>query len=124
MSVTLIKSYFTAGWSMPGCLPESPAALFTTLDDAREYLADELDRASGELFERELEDARLDYPTVDEYMANYESAHEGSTSIAGSAGLVRSDPDGDIAWSVGQMRAGWSTSEPDDYCYFIEAAQL
>jgi hypothetical protein len=123
MPVSLVKVYFTAGWSMPGCLPDS-AALFTTLADAREYLADELDRAADEMFERELETARLEYASEAAYQADYESAHEASASISGSAGLVRSDPDGDIAWSVGQMRAGWSTSEPDDYCYFIEAAEL
>src|SRR6478735_9095687 len=120
MSVSLVKRYFTAGWSTPGCLPDSPAALFVTLDDARAYLADELDRASDELFELELENALLDYrANQDEYLADATTAHADSASMSASAELVRSDRDGDIAW-----RGGWSTIEPDGYAYWIEPASL
>lgn len=124
MTVSLVKAYYTAGWSFPGCLPESDPALFVTLDEARAYLADELDRAADEYFATELDQARLDYTDVEAYEADFATAHEGSSSIAGSAGLVRSDVDGDIAWTVGRMAGGWSTSEPDGYSYWIERAQL
>lgn len=124
LPVSLVKVYFTAGWNMPGCLPDSdgPGPLFTSLDDAREFLASELDRAADEVFEQELENARLDYSHVDEYMANYESAHEDSTSITGSAEIIRHDPDGDVTWQA--MRGEFSTSELDGYVYWIARAEL
>lgn len=119
-TVSLVKVYFTAGWSMPGCLPESPAALFTTLTDARAYLADELDRASDEMFATELDNARLDYAgDLDAYQADIDAAHADSASMSGSAELIRSDRDGDI-----RATGGWSTIEPDGYAYWIERASL
>lgn len=118
MSVSLVKVYFTAGWAMPGCLPESDPSLFTTLDDAREFIADELDRAADEMFATELDNARLDYAgDIDAYHADIEAAHEMSTSISGTAGIVRNDPDGDVTWQA--MRGEWASSEPDGYVYFI-----
>ncbi len=37
---------YAAGWNMPGYLPDSPDSVgeFDALDDAKSYLADELDR--------------------------------------------------------------------------------
>lgn len=124
MTVSLVKVYFTAGWNMPGYLPDSDTAgpLFATLDEVREYLADELDRAADEMFDRELENARLDYETEAEYSADYESAHEDSVSISGSAEIVRRDPDGDVSWSA--MRGEWATNEPDGYVYWVARAEL
>lgn len=122
MSVSLVKRYFAAGFNTPGCLPESPAALFVTLEDARAYLADELERAANELFELELENALADYRTEDDYNADWSAAHSDSASMDGSAGLVRRDPDGDVAWRAN--RGGWSTIEPDGYAYFIAPAVL
>lgn len=101
MSVSLVKVYFTAGWSMPGCLPESAPVLFTSLDDAREYLADELDRAAEHA------------ESIGDDDTDWDAA-----SLAGSAEIVRNDPDGDVTWQA--MRGGFSTSEPDGYVYWID----
>ena len=118
MSVSLVKVYFTAGWATPGCLPESDPTLFTSLDDAREYIADELDRAADEMFATELDNARLDYAGDEEaYRADIDAAHELSTSISGTAEIVRNDRDGDVTWQA--MHGEWSSSEPDGYVYFI-----
>jgi len=103
-TVSLVKVYFTAGWNMPGCLPESDPTIFTNLDDARAYLADELDRAAGELAESDTDECYSSWDDV--------------ASMEGSAEIVRNDRDGDVTWSA--MRGGWSTIEPDGYAYYIE----
>lgn len=36
---------FSAGWNMPGCMPDSEPALFIDSDDARMYISDEMDNA-------------------------------------------------------------------------------
>lgn len=105
MSVSLVKVYFTAGWSMPGCLPESEPTLFTSLDAAREYLASELERAA--------DDAAQSIGWDDDGQAEQDSA-----SMSASAELIRGDRDGDVTWSA--MRGGWSTIEPDGYAYWID----
>jgi pterin-4a-carbinolamine dehydratase len=91
--------------------------LFTSLDDAREYIASELDRAADEMFDTELDNARLEYSDIEQYEANYPEAHELSTSVSGTAELVRHDRDGDVTWQA--MRGEWSSHEPDGYVYFI-----
>jgi hypothetical protein len=100
MSVSLVKVYFTAGWAMPGCLPESDPTLFTSLDDAREYIASELDRAAEQA------------GSIGEDDTDWDAA-----SLAGSAEIVRNDRDGDVTWQA--MRGEWSSHEPDGYVYFI-----
>lgn len=39
---------FAAGWNTPGCMPDNPPQLFIGSDDAREYIADEMDRIADE----------------------------------------------------------------------------
>ena len=39
---------YAAGWNMPGYMPDSEPALFLDFDDARAYLADEIDRIADE----------------------------------------------------------------------------
>jgi len=121
MTVSLVKRYYVAGWNMPGYLPDRDSALplFTTLGDARAYLADELDRASDDMFATELDNARMDYTDIEQYEAHYSEAHEGSASMSGSAELIRSDRDGAI-----RATGEWSTIEPDGYAYWIAPATL
>jgi len=107
MSVSLTKVYFTAGWAMPGYLPESDPTLFTSLDDARSYIADELDRAAEQAEMSAYAPGWEDNAEMDEQAA----------SLAGSAEIVRNDHDGDVTWQA--MRGEWSSSEPDGYVYFI-----
>lgn len=116
-TVSLVKVYFTAGWNMPGYLPESDPTIFTNLDDARAYLADELDRAADELFQLEFDNALQDAHETGEW-ATVEDAHGDSASMNATAEIVRNDRDGDVTWSA--MRGGWSTIEPDGYAYYIE----
>ena len=101
--VSLVKVYFTAGWAMPGCLPDRDTAtpIFASLDDAREYIADELDRAAEQAESIAADDTDWD-----------------AASLSGSAEIVRNDRDGDVTWQA--MRGAWSSLEPDGYVYFIE----
>jgi len=117
MSVSLVKVYFAAGWAMPGCLPESDPTLFTTLDDAREYIASELDRAADQLFQLEFDNAVLDY-NADGVWPSAELAHADSVSMNATAELVRNDRDCDVTWLLA-MHGEWSSHEPDGYVYFI-----
>lgn len=40
--------HYHAGWTMPGCLPESPYVTFDTMQDAVDYVRDELLRCEPE----------------------------------------------------------------------------
>jgi hypothetical protein len=42
---------WSAGWNMPGYMPDNPPALFLGWDQARDYLVEELERALEELEE-------------------------------------------------------------------------
>lgn len=52
---------WSAGWNMPGCLPDAEAARFLDADSAREYIADEMAREA---------DARGEELTVSEIVAD------------------------------------------------------
>ncbi len=39
---------YSAGWNMPGYMPDNVPALFTDCDAAREYIAEQLERAADE----------------------------------------------------------------------------
>jgi hypothetical protein len=42
---------FSAGWNMPGYMPETDPQQFDSFEDAREYIADELDRAADHVYD-------------------------------------------------------------------------
>jgi hypothetical protein len=132
MSVSLVKVptispttiVYVVGYSMGGYSPDPDHVhAYATLDDARSALADELERAADLTFDNELEDARQDYASEADYSADIMAAHEASTSLSGSAELVKSDRAGDIAASV-TRHGGWSTSEPDGYVYWLDAVTI
>jgi hypothetical protein len=39
---------WSAGWNLPGCLPEMEPAVFDTKEDAEQFIADEIEFVSGE----------------------------------------------------------------------------
>jgi hypothetical protein len=39
---------FTAGWNLPGCLPEMEPATFATREEAMDFIADEQDRVADD----------------------------------------------------------------------------
>ena len=41
-----MKTKFSAGWSLPGCLPEMEPALFDTQEEGEAYIAEEQERSS------------------------------------------------------------------------------
>lgn len=56
--LTETRMLYVAGWNMPGYMPDSEPARFQTWEDARDYLAEEMDRAAeslGDLPESALE---------------------------------------------------------------------
>ena len=42
-----MKTKYSAGWSLPGCLPEMEPALFDTQEEAQAYIAEEQERSNG-----------------------------------------------------------------------------
>jgi hypothetical protein len=61
------EGHYVAGWNMPGYMPDSEPAAFDTCDEARDYIADEMDRdADQEADSREATGDRLhsDYATA------------------------------------------------------------
>lgn len=44
---------FSAGWNMPGCMPDNAPALFLDADDARLHISDAMDRAAEQEDESE-----------------------------------------------------------------------
>lgn len=129
MTVSLVKItpdtiVYAVGFNMSGCfLPDSESHVCATLDAARSALADELTSAADAMWDSELATAQDTYTSEDEYNAHFSEAHEGSTSISGSAEIVAGNEGGDVAWSV-ERTGGWSTIEPDGYVYFIHAVTL
>lgn len=49
---------FSAGWNLPGYMPDNAAAIFTSADDARMYISGEMDRAAEEYEEQIDEDSQ------------------------------------------------------------------
>jgi hypothetical protein len=47
---------YSAGWNMPGYMPDSEPACFLSDDDARSHLADEMERAADELADERPDD--------------------------------------------------------------------
>lgn len=47
------RDLWSAGWNMPGCMPDSDPAVFLTAGAAREYIADEIDRAAEDVSDAE-----------------------------------------------------------------------
>lgn len=39
---------WTAGWNLPGCLPEMEPAVFDSKEDAEEFIANEIEFVSGD----------------------------------------------------------------------------
>lgn len=44
---------YSAGWNMPGCMPDSPPVVFADADDARMYVSEQMDR-DAESFEDDI----------------------------------------------------------------------
>lgn len=42
------RGVWTAGWNIPGYLPDEPAEVYESWDDARQYLDNELERAGDD----------------------------------------------------------------------------
>lgn len=40
------KQVYSAGWNLPGCLPDSPPALFESEEEANAYIKDERESAN------------------------------------------------------------------------------
>ena len=51
MTTETFPTYFIAGWSLPGCLPEMDPATFETEAEAREFIADERNRFADDNYE-------------------------------------------------------------------------
>jgi len=49
------KQVWTAGWNLPGCLPDSPPAVFETKEEAEAYIKDERESADEMYAEAESE---------------------------------------------------------------------
>jgi len=113
MSVSLVKItpatvVYVVGYSYGPYSPDPDHVhAYATIASAREALADELERAAEHCAD----------------MATDEFEDMASASIAGSAELVKSDRDNDVTYSVIHY-GGWSTSEPDGYNYWINAAPI
>jgi hypothetical protein len=119
MSVSLVKVpaispatiVYVAGHNTAGYSPDGEPAAFATIDAARSYLADELDRLADFLYDTELADDDTEL----------------ADSVAASVEMVKADTDGDIAWSVAH-HGGWSTFEDDGRSlptvYWIHAAPI
>jgi hypothetical protein len=50
-TVTDEVDIWVAGWNMPGYMPDNPPFLFVDWDNARDYLAEEMERALDEMGE-------------------------------------------------------------------------
>lgn len=101
MSVSLVKIspatiVYTVGSNVPGYSPESDVAAFATIDDARSYLADEIDQLADYLADVESDTAAEDGEDFE--LSNYALA---------LVELVKSDRDGDITANVNA--GGWTT---------------
>ena len=46
-----MKSHFIAGWNMPGYLPEMDPVDFDDFEDARDYVADEIDKTADNAYQ-------------------------------------------------------------------------
>jgi hypothetical protein len=129
MSVSLVKItpatvVYVVGYAYGPYMPDGDhLTVCTTIDAAREALAYELERAAELTWEQEMNTARDEYADEADYSAHLEEAHEASTSISGSAELVKSDRDGDVTYQVTRFD-GWATGEPDGYSYWIHASTL
>lgn len=53
--LTESKRAYAAGWNMPGYMPDNEPARFETWEEARDYIADELNRAADECSESDRE---------------------------------------------------------------------
>lgn len=124
MTVSLVKItadtlVYVTGHNHAGYMPEGEVALHATIASARDTLAWELDSLADFVAEGELsgEDATGEF-TTDDLL---------SSSIAASAGYVKSDPDVDIEWSV-LTHGGWTTMEDTgdgiDTAYWIQTSTL
>lgn len=111
MSIGPATTVFVTGYNTAGYSPNPDTlVVHATVEAARACLASELDDAADYVAE-----------------SGEDGADELSASIAASAELVKSDRDGDVAWSVVQ-RGSWSTMEDTgrgiDSSYWINASTL
>ncbi|MGH8235391.1 MAG: DUF7249 family protein [Steroidobacteraceae bacterium] len=42
---------YSAGWNMPGCMPDNPPSMFLDVQEARQYIADEMEREADNIAE-------------------------------------------------------------------------
>jgi len=108
MSVSLVKvrpstTVYVVGYAYGPYLPDTDnLTVWSTVEAAREALADELDRAATDL-----QDAEDD---------------EMSTSISATAEYVRRDSF-DVAYGIAKQ-GGWATTEVDGYTYWLHRTTL
>lgn len=79
---------WVAGWNMPGYMPDSEPAEFDDFDDAKEYIADEIDRAA-----EHLEDGA--------YQLEDEALTEKAETLREDANKIRNLDEGDFGATLG-----------------------
>lgn len=80
---------FAAGWNMPGCLPDTPAELFDDIEEAWEYLADEVQLCADEMDQMLAEGIEVSIVEGPESIAEMDFTQPGSLVIGGLVYFVQ-----------------------------------